>query len=143
MRRSESFAKQVGAPPVSPLDLIKVRTGIDKGFDDTRSPRWSSCRAKIPKASRPLCFSRRSAVRGFLESFGAKPTSKIVEVKIGGENCLVGKIGSYAAITAPEKGFREGLEKAIDSKRSVADDYPQLIPWLAKTKWLRWRPRAV
>ena len=68
----------------------------------------------------------------FLEAWDAKPADKdkIIEVKIGGETMLVAQRGGYAAIAPKE--LRHGLEKLLAAKRSIADEYPQMLPWLTE-----------
>ena len=49
-------------------------------------------------------------------------------MKIGGGEVVIANRGSYAAISPKE--YRKALEKFLGAKRSVADECPQLVPWL-------------
>jgi len=127
----QKIAKQVGAPSVGLLNLAKEFTGADKGIDETRSAAVVFMPGKNSKSEPPPVFLIPVAdYKQFLEAWDAKPADKIVEVTIRGEPMLIANRGSYAAITPKE--LRHGLEKLLAAKRSVADEYPQLLSWLTE-----------
>ena len=130
----EKVAKQVGGKPVKLLDMLKEHTGEIKGFDDSRSAAVVLMPAKDSKEgpSRVLLVPV-SDYKQFLDSWNAKPTDKIVEVTIADEPMLIAQRGDYAAMVRKEVAgvdFRPGLEKLLDSKRSIADQYPRMPAWL-------------
>ena len=132
----EKVARQVGAKPVKLLDMIKEHTGDIKGLDEARGAALVVMPGKDAKdePSRVLLVPVTD-YKKFLESWNAKPTEKIVEVTIADEPMLIARRGDYAAISRKQVGdidFRPGLEKLLNAKRSVADEYPQMLSWLTE-----------
>jgi hypothetical protein len=130
-----AVARQVGAPPVGLLEMAKAVTGANKGIDDTRAAGFVVMANKDPKGEpAPVFLIPVSNYKEFLEAWDAKPDEKekIVELSIAGQPMLVAQRGDYAAISPKERNFREGLEKLLAAKQSVADEYPQILPWLTE-----------
>jgi hypothetical protein len=131
-------AGQVGAPAVGLLELAKAFSGANKGLDETRAAAFVVMPGKEAKGEPSLVFLIPvSDYKQFLEAWDAKPSEKekVVEVTIAGEPMLVAQHGDYAAMAPkkspmPNSDFRPGLEKLVASKRSVADEYPQMLTWL-------------
>ena len=129
----QKVGQLVGAPPVGLLDLAKASAGVKKGLDETGSAALVVMPGKNRKNAddaAPVFLIPVADYKTFLASWGAKPSEKekIVEVKIGGESMLIANRGGYAAISPRE--YRQALDKFLDAKRSVADECPQLVPWL-------------
>jgi hypothetical protein len=132
----EKVARQVGATPVKLLNMIKEHTGEIKGLDDSRGAALVVMSGEDEKdePSRVLLVPVTD-YKKFLESWNAKPTEKIVEVTIADEPMLIARRGDYAAVSRKQVGdvdFRPGLEKLLNAKRSVADEYPQILSWLTE-----------
>jgi hypothetical protein len=124
----QKLVVEVGAPATDLLGMAKKETAVKKGLDET----GSAAVVAMPSKKRsddaaPVFLIPVSDYKEFLASWGAKPTAKIVEVKIAGETVVIGNRGGYAAIAPKE--YRQDLEKLLDAKRSIADECPQLLPW--------------
>ena len=141
----EKLTRQVGGTPVKLLDMIKEHTGEVKGLDESRGGALVVMPSEDAKdePSRVLLVPVTD-YKKFLESWNAKPTDKIVEVTIGDEPMLIGKRGDYAAVSrkqVADTDFRPGLEKLLNAKRSVADEYPQVLSWMTESAPGRSRTR--
>ncbi len=129
----EKVCKQVGAKPVNLLDMIKEKTGASKGLDESRSAALVVMPGKDLKSEpSPVVLIPVTDYKQFLESLGAKPGEKITEVQIAGAPVLIAEREGYAAISPNHSHFREGLEKLLESKRSIADEHPRMPDWLSQ-----------
>ena len=129
----QKLARQVGSPFIALLEMAKGTSGATKGVDETGTAAVVFMPGKDSKSKPPPVFLIPVAdYKQFLEAWDAKPADKdkIIEVKIGGETMLVAQRGGYAAIAPKE--LRHGLEKLLAAKRSIADEYPQMLPWLTE-----------
>jgi hypothetical protein len=118
---------QVGAPGLDLLAMAKAMTGVKKGLDETRGAAFVVMPTTKRNDAAPVFLIPVADYKQFLESWGGKATAKVTEVKILGETFLVGNHGSYAALSPKE--YRQSLEKLLDAKRSIADEYPRLLAW--------------
>jgi hypothetical protein len=123
----QKLMTQVGAPSMDLLAMAKAITGVKKGLDEARGAAFVVMPTTKRNEAAPVFLIPVTDYRQFVESWGVKATAKVTEVKILGETFFVGNRGSYAMFAPKE--YRQSLEKLLDAKRSIADEYPQLLEW--------------
>jgi hypothetical protein len=126
----QKLSQQVQAPVPGLLAMLKERSGIEKGLDES----GSAVIIFLPGSGDPakpvavVALVPVTDYQQFLTGLGAQPAEKLTEAKMAGQDMVIGNRDGYAVIGA--SGDRAAIEKVLASKQSVADEYSPLTTWM-------------